>query len=164
MLAPEYDEPAPYACMTDEIARPDLPSSASLRSRRSVRQRSKHGPATCLARKYRIGRPIDRAIRMMCPFWCTRAKLPVDLSNLRRISDPSRSCCFFNRHVEDRVVLRIQQIDESLDICVIVHVKTFRESGGASEPACSQRSALSCLQGIQPVRAIRPVMSSNNSS
>jgi hypothetical protein len=80
-------------------------------------------------------------------------KLPINLADLRRIASPQPSRRFLNRHVEDRVVLWVQQIDESFDVFVIVHDKTFRESGGATTLLFEALDII-LFQGVQPVRTI----------
>jgi hypothetical protein len=50
-----------------------------------------------------------------------QCELAIDLPDFRRVSRPQPSRRFLNGHVEDRVVLWIQQIDESFDVFVIVH-------------------------------------------
>ena len=82
------------------------------RPRNLLRQKVPHRPAD------RPSHPNDMPILMH------QRKLPINRTDLRRIPRPQPSSRFFDRHIEDRIVLRIEQVNESFNVLVIVHFDT----------------------------------------
>ena len=81
----------------------------------------RHGPSTRLARKYRIGRPIERAMRTRLPRFWTMANWP-SMARIRSGSpEADRLGRLGRRHVQQTVGVRIDQIHQAFNVGSRVH-------------------------------------------